>query len=179
MTTRQHLIEQDCMDRLGWSIDKVATSTDTDMIQALSRFEQNKRKEHQENIPNNEVHEKKVTTEHRSPCETHIIAKLRDSIQLKSSCLSSTDILDEDKVLLHASISKDKQTLENELNVIRDRLDSKRIIESQKQRVRTILQKTVQSLGTPEDESHLQLVESCLRDIRDEIVNLKKILGST
>lgn len=35
MTTRQHLIEQECMDKLGWDIARVATATDREMMDAL------------------------------------------------------------------------------------------------------------------------------------------------
>jgi hypothetical protein len=39
MTTRQHLIEQDCMDKLKWSVEQVAYANEDEMMSALLKWE--------------------------------------------------------------------------------------------------------------------------------------------
>jgi hypothetical protein len=166
MTTRQHLIEQDCMDKLRWSVDRVADASDEEMIQALTMFD-------------------KQSTEPvsaRPPCptktpSTHIVDRLRESIRMKMYCLDSEDLLPEDADLLGTSIESDKQTLKNELNILRDQIDMKRMEETKKMKILNLLQTVVQSVGGVQDVSHLKEVTSQLATIKSSIKQLKQLIG--
>lgn len=179
MTTRQHLIEQDCMDILGWGVDRVANSTDNEMLDALSKFKrippcvppkipslQSVQGDNPTVLP---------TVAYKS--DNSMIDRLRDSIRLKTLCISSDDLLVEDVTLLQTSIERDNHTLTNELNSIRDQLDKKRLTESKKYKIRNLLQKVVHSVGDASDVAHLKEVDVQLSTIKEDIKRLNQALS--
>jgi len=178
MTTRQHLIEQDCMDKLGWAVDRVANSSDEEMISALFQFDRLSTSV----IPIKPCPRTEKAPIVSSPMAVHsgdlsIIARIRDSIRLKTLCLSSDDLLIEDATFLQKSIVRDNQTLTDELNSIRDQLDKKRVTESKKFKIRNLLQKVVHSVGGAADMEHLKEVDLQIIVIKEDIKRLNEAIG--
>ena len=169
MTTRQHLIEQDCMDKLRWTVDRVAAASDEEMIQALTMFDK-------QTLPPRPDSPRPMTPPAKT-CSTHIVERLRESIRMKTSCITSDDLLMEDEDLLRSSIDTDKQTLKNELNVLRDQIDEKRIEETKKNKILNLLQAVVQSVGGVDDVLHLKEVVVQLAAIKATTKRLKKLIG--
>jgi hypothetical protein len=170
MTTRQHLIEQDCMDRLHWTVDRVAAASDEEMIQALTMLDK------QPTEPAPPRPQSPVVCLKKTP-STHIVDRLRESIRMKMYCLTSDDLLQEDSDLLGTSIESDKQTLQNELNSLRDQIDVKRIEENKKMKIITLLQTVVQSVSGVDDVLHLKEATSQLAVIKSCIKQLKQLIG--
>jgi hypothetical protein len=186
MTTRQHLIEQDCMDRLGWSIEHVAGASDTEMLNALTLFESEPRVLF-DAVPvpaplpliSREVSLPPPVPPpvSRSGDEGHLVVRLRESIRLKTVCITSNELLTEDIALLKRSIVKDNESLQEECEVVRDQLDRKQTEETKKHKIRSLLQKVVDSVGGVDDSAHLSEVVAQLLVLRQEIQNLKQIVG--
>jgi hypothetical protein len=171
MTTRQHLIEQDCMDKLRWSVDRVASASDEEMIQALTTFDK------QLPPPPPQSDSPRPMSPPIATGITHIVERLRESIRMKTSCITSDDLLTEDEDLLRSSIDTDKQTLQNELDTLRDQIDEKRIEETKKTKILNLLQTVVQSVGGTDDVLHLKEVVVQLAAIKAAIKRLKKLIG--
>jgi hypothetical protein len=179
MTTRQHLIEQDCMDNLKWSVERVARSSDDEMIQALAHFESS-----------NTAHNRRASTHQNvvpiptmlpvlnKKCELHLVERLRDAINMKTVCIASNDLMDEDTACLRASLDRDNQSLENALSVLMDQMNCQRIQETKKCKIRTLLHHVVNSVGGVDDVAHLKEVDRQLVEIKENIQGLRKLVGS-
>ena len=106
-----------------------------------------------------------------------MVELLRESIRMKTSCITSDDLLMEDENLLQSSIDTDKQTLKNELNALRDQIDEKRIEETKKTKILNLLQNVVESVGGVDDVQHLKEVLVKLASIKATIKRLQKLIG--
>ena len=156
------------MDKLRWSVDRVADASDEEMIHALTMFDK------QSPEP---VSARPPPSQATKTPSTHIVDRLRESIRMKMYCVDSEDLLPEDADLLGTSIESDKQTLKNELNILRDQIDMKRMEETKKMKILNLLQTVVQSVGGVQDVSHLKEVTSQLATIKSSIKQLKQLIG--
>jgi hypothetical protein len=199
MTTRQHLIEQDCLDKLGWDLVRVANATEDEMIRSLTHFET------QHTVSPAMSPSRPVDTSWNSTptpsigtldlsaisvfapssptipprtktTESHIVIRLRESIRLKTLCVSADDILTEDYMRVKASLDRDEQCLKTELDAIRDEIDVYRISEAKRSKIQQVLQKVIQSVGGQEDRLHLQEVDSHLIQLKERIHSLNALL---
>ena len=166
MTTRQHLIEQDCMDKLHWNVERVALSSDDEMIQALAKFESL-------DTPASSP-ERILPTK---PSEIHLVERLRDVITMKTVCIASNDLLDEDADFLRVSIDRDTQTLKSAMASLMDQVDCQRIQENKKCKIRTLLQTVVNSVGGTDDAIHLKEVDRQILVIKENIQEMRRIIG--
>ena len=196
MTTRQHLMEQDCMDQLGWGVHRVANATDEEMLFALKNWRKKSSREIVVPVvlPKESVVEKQICQEgvsRRDPVvlprqnmaekpihqkEVYRVDKLRECIRLKVLCMTSEDLLEDDINLLKVSVRNDNLLLEQELNAIRDQIDVKRTEESKKVRVRDLMHKCTQSVGGKEDLLYLATIDGQLLCIQKEVETLGALL---
>ena len=159
------------MDKLRWSVDRVADASDEEMIQALTMFDKQSTEPVSARPPPSQA-----ICPTKTP-STHIVDRLRESIRMKMYCVDSEDLLPEDADLLGTSIESDKQTLKNKLNILRDQIDMKRMEETKKMKILNLLQTVVQSVGGVQDVSHLKEVTSQLATIKSSIKQLKQLIG--
>ena len=178
MSSVQHVTEQECMDKLQWGIERVANASDEEMIYALDMFYKNAANQPIPSPPpQSPSTPPSPTPTNPRGNDVHIVGRLRDSIRMKTQCIASEDILEEDISLLHTSIDNDNQLLKHELNSIRDQLDLKRTEETKKYKIRSLLQKVVHSVGADADIEHLKEVDVQLTMLKDDIRRMKKIVG--
>jgi hypothetical protein len=178
MTTRQHLIEQDCRDKLKWSVEQVARSSDDEMIQALSACEssytaQNRRVSPQHNVVPTSI----MPPVQTKTCDVHLVERLRESINMKTVCIASDDLMEEDNKFLLASLDRDNKSLKTALDAIMDQIDVQRIQETKKCKIRSLLHHVVNSVGGMDDVVHLKEVDRQLVVIKENIQGLRNIVG--
>jgi hypothetical protein len=154
------------MDKLGWSIERVAHATDEEMIKGLSQFETKTVVE-----PENSLQSRPKTNEKT----VHVVDRLREAIYLKTTYISSEDLLQEDHILLKLSVDKDKQALAKALTSIRDQMNQKRTEETKKTKLRILLQKVVLSVGGVDDVTHLAEVDSQLLSLKTVLHGLQRL----
>jgi hypothetical protein len=180
MSSIQQVTEQECMDKLHWDVDRVANASDEEMVYALNMFYKKAGKQSAAVPP--PPPPQSLSAPSSPPTNTrksdvHIVGRLRDSIRMKTLCISSDDILAEDIDLLRTSIDSDNQLLKQELNSIRDQLDLKRTEETKKYKIRSLLQKVVHSVGADADIAHLKEVDVQLTMIKENIKRMNNIIG--
>ena len=178
MTTRQHLIEQDCMDKLKWSVERVARSSDDEMIQALSLSESsNTTPTRRAPPPHTIVPIPTIVPVQTKRCEVHLVERLREAINMKTVCIASDDLLDEDTEFLRASLDRDNKSLKNALAALMNQIDCQRVQETKKCKIRTLLHHVVNSVGGVDDVAHLKEVDRQLVVIKENIQELRRIVG--
>jgi len=177
MTTRQHLIEQDCMDKLGWDIHQVAVSSDEDMIRALCEHE---------NI------EKQTTTisEHTYDADTHHVNKsdsvselnmvrtIRNHILQKNEFLTSGQCMPDDAEILKSSILEDQEYMENLVSRLKVILESKMMEHTKRSKLYNLLRKlSINTVGS-KDTEHMKTLEKVLRKLSSDIDELKSVISN-
>lgn len=188
-TTRQQMIEHDCMDKLHWSIQKVAASSERAMMEALSNASFQRRmvtpiapssmfpftiKPPDAPVIHRPSTPILIQPHTEVPPTPHTVDTLRSSIRLKTQCMTSGDILDEDADRLRISIETSTRMLQSELSSLRAQVVQKQSEESKKQTVRHLLLSIVPS---GDDVAHLKALEEQISQIHTDIQHLSTSIG--
>ena len=193
MTTRQDLIEQDCMDRLGWDVSRVAAATEEEMVRALSEHDRGRGARVRSPSPVAVSPLLLPPSVHASPrvaelpraaaCpgptdpEIRRVHSLRESLRMKSAYLQSVEVLDDDMGRLRESVHRTHQQLAVVLAALRKRLAAVRAEEHQKRQLHALLAHVVQSVGDDDDRTHLHSVHTRLTALGEEGERLVVALG--
>jgi hypothetical protein len=177
MTTRQHLIEQDCMSKLNWSVERVAYAKEDEMIGALLQWENNRSIKTMSPVSveqRGSITEKEILPEHsitippivtalsftaqreqsggtyvEQSVESHVltIQKLRTIKNMKEEYITLSDAIPEDRKLFLDSMQKDQQKLEQSITFVTATLEIARNDVQKKQQVRTLLRQVMNMNG--------------------------------
>lgn len=182
MSTRQHLIEQECMDKLGWDISKVASATDKEMVTALQNFKRPKPVEKIETKPitfQQPVKNiyKPISYNENQEVGRHNIQRLRQQIEKKLKFIQSNDGPDDDIALLRTSIEKDKTSLENMIQSVQRDITTKEELIRKKRNTKELLESfRIDGTLNNDDEKHILLVTGQLQTIQSELDQYKSLL---
>ena len=127
MKTQQHLLEEECMDKLGWTVTQTARSTDTEMIAALQAGTVVCRPRH-------------CVVPVQTSTDAHLMTRLASTIRTRLNYLNTADLTEENRAYLQNAVDRDKRRLRQELASARTSLDCKRKTETQKNGMRDLLQ---------------------------------------
>ena len=105
------------------------------------------------------------------------MVRLRESMGLKTVCLASGELLDEDRVVLQTSLDRDQTLLQAAVRELQDQIDRLRRHESKKGTLRQVLQSAVHSVGSMEDAVELTEVDRQLRVLLETIQGLTRLVG--
>jgi hypothetical protein len=200
MSTKQHVIESECMDKLGWNISRVATATDTEMIEALRNYSQQiviekvvpsnptaqevvpSNPTAQEVVPSNQTAQEVVpsnpTTEKLEPeHHHHKIQLLRKQINKKSEFICSDGGFDDDMDVFKISIQKDKTLLDSMVKSVQHNINLKKEMITRKRKTEDLLI-SFRDNGTSNDDDDklLLLIQRQLPEIEVEMNTLKRLL---
>ena len=170
MTTRQHLIEQDCMDKLGWDINRVAVTSEDEMVRALCDYEKS----------NTFVHDtpKKLPTNSDTHMTSDIdmVRTIRNHIRQKTDFLSSGQCMPDDAEILKSSIVEDQENIENMVTRLKSQLDSKLTEQNKRLKLYTLLRKLSINKTSKQDVKHMKSLEKVLDVLSGDIDELKTII---
>ena len=153
------------MEKLHWSVEQVAESSEREMLDALSATTIVK------------IKSKPPTAVHPPPSPgPHTVDTLRSSIRLKKQCMTSGTILEEDVDRLRMSTEASERMLQSELVALRAQLAQKQDEDTKKQTVRNLLLSVVPSC---EDVEHLKILEEQITQIHGDIHHLTTTIGDS
>ena len=172
MSTRQDLIERDCMDRLGWDVHRVAMATEEEMLRALAEFESRR-------SPVASTHPPAPKSVQADCPDLQLVHNLRESLRMKTMHLQSGDVMDDDVDRLRTSANRTQQRLDSVVAALRKRLGGVRAEEKKKRQLHTLLQHVVQSVGDEDDRAHMNATHKRLTELADEVDRLAAVLGDS
>ena len=131
MKTQQHILEEECMDKLGWTVVQTARSTDAEMIAALQAGTVVCRPS-LSILPG-------PGSGIRTNTDTHLLTRLASTVCTRLEYLNKADMVDTDRAYLLGAVDRDKRRLHQELVSARASIDHKRKTETQKNSMRDLL----------------------------------------
>ena len=166
-STKQHLIEQECMDKLGWELSQVASASDNEMMKALREYK------------NGVKRQQRVTPVKTEGLPTEIaplsnVRLIKSQIDRKNEFISSDVGYEDDVKVFKESIEKDKAVLRSLIESIKDAIMKK---DDKIKRKRTTLNllTSFRETGTSNnaDERHLASIEKQLTNLETELNELR------
>lgn len=180
MSTKQHLIEQECMDKLGWDISQVAQASDKEMIIALQNFKKPKPINTNNITPPVEKpfeFSESIISHEKQDIGRHHIQLLKQQIDKKLKFIHSNDGSDDDIALFRTSIEKDKTVLGTITQSIQQDIMLKEELIRKKRSTKELLESfRVDGTLNNDDEQHILLIQGQLHTIQSELDECRNLL---
>ena len=170
MTTRQHLIENDCLDRLGWTVHQVAQATEAQMIEALAAHAERKPSTQRGRPPNTEPPDLPT-----GELDLEALLPLQEILQMKAAYLSTAaQVMPDDAVRLEQSIRSDQAQLDELRAKLEALCTTKRTEMGQRQHVLKLLESTDKRLRREEDVQHMRALREQIAALQQSLQDLNK-----
>lgn len=159
MTTRQHLIEQDCLDKLGWDMSRIASASDKEMRTALVEFELSLHNPvTMPETPPPSPHQKEMSRSLSPPTHHHNavtdIRARKKQIGTKRRYINAVDSLSDDIELFRASIRADETVLQQELECVQGQIHDHNNTIQKKRNVQNMIMSFIASGTSSDDDRH-------------------------